>query len=91
MLDDATTGKLNDPSSNLYDGLHRRYNDAVADELDKFLSENDIQPEDMTPDQARAFVKQLKESSDPRIRAFNMRMRLREIIFRFQRALRRGE
>ena len=79
VFDQATTGPLLDPSSNLFDKEHRAYNDAVGEKFDRFLKTNQINPEKMTPDQARAFLGEIFISEDPRIRDFNMRMQMREI------------
>lgn len=88
VFDQATTGKLLDPTSNLFDREHRAYNDAVQEEFDQFLKTNRIDPAKMTPDQARGFLGEIFISEDPRIRDFNMRMQVREIrrfIFRRMR------
>jgi hypothetical protein len=85
FFDEATTGPLLDPSSNRYDQDHRAYNEAVREEFDRFLKANNIDPAEMTPDQAGEFLDQVFRSGDPRIQGFNMRMTLREIrrfIFR---------
>lgn len=91
VFESATTGQLNDPSSNYYDDLHRDYNKAVEERLDKFLEENKIRGRDMTPDQARSFAKEVEKSSDPRIRRFNMRLLLRESLYWYRRGLRGRE
>jgi hypothetical protein len=91
VFDQATTGPLLDPSSNWFDKAHRAYNDAVQEEFDRFLKTNRINPEKMTPDQARAFLGEIFISEDPRIRDFNMRMRMREIRRFILRRLRGSE
>lgn len=76
---------------NRWDAPHRVYNEAVKDLLDLFLSTNGIQEQQMTPDQARSFLKEVTESNDPRIRNFNMKIRFREFLYRLRTGIRRGE
>lgn len=90
-FESATTGKLNDPSSNYFDEVHRRYNDAVEEELDHFLKKNKITSADMTKDHAESFVKEIERSSDPRIRKFNLRMIIREGLYWYRRGPRGRE
>lgn len=87
----ATTGKLNDPSSNYFDDLHRRYNDAVEQQLDQFLRKNKINSAEMTKDQTEVFVKEIERSSDPRIRNFKLRMIIREGLYWYRRGPRGRE
>jgi hypothetical protein len=61
------------------------------DHYNRFLRENGIRPEDMTPDQARSLVDEVKRSSDPRVRGFNMRIYMREIIYWLRRTPRGSE
>ncbi|HZS63560.1 MAG TPA: hypothetical protein VFA53_03540 [Xanthobacteraceae bacterium] len=58
-------------------GLHRAYNDAVTELGNRFIEANKLRPDasDMTPDQARALLKEIRMSEDPRIRDFNLNMR----------------
>jgi hypothetical protein len=63
---------------------HSEYNDAVKEHLEKFLERNKLAPEQMMPDHARQFATEIKTSSDPRIRAFNMRIMMREIMFQLR-------
>jgi hypothetical protein len=85
VFENAVTGPLNDPSSNRYDQMHREYNKAVGESLDRFLDRNGIRSDQMTPDQARQFVDETKRSSDPRIRQFNRRLLMREINYWMRR------
>lgn len=78
VFDQATTGPLLDPSSNRFDQMHRDYSAAVGEAFDRFLKTNQINPEKMTPDQARAFLGEILISEDPRIRNFKIRMFWRE-------------
>jgi len=80
VFKNSTTGPLRDPRNNLYDKDHRLYNDAVKELFQKFKFDNGIQEGQMTPDQARQFLDSVLTSKDPRIRNFNMRMLLREIM-----------
>lgn len=86
VLDDLTTGPLTDPTSNWFDEQHRLYNKAVEEALDSFLTRNNIRSDQMTPDQARSFIRSIIRSGDPRIRPFVRRMIFREL----QQFLRRG-
>jgi hypothetical protein len=88
VFEDAKTGPLLDEATNYYDSLHRIYSRAVDDLLKQFMERNNIQPERMTPDQARAFVKEVQDSKDPRIRSLNMRIWMGEVRERLLRRLR---
>lgn len=79
VFDDDVTGRLMaGPHRN--DAEHKIYNRAVRELYDRFLSENGIQSQDMTPEQAREFLRQVKTSPDPRIRDFNLKIYRREIF-----------
>jgi hypothetical protein len=84
VFDEATTGKLYYEGNNLWDAAHRVYRDAVEKELTLFMQENDISWESMTGDQARAFVKRIKESQIPAIRNFNRTIKMRELVHKFR-------
>lgn len=75
-----TTGQLKDPTSNRYDTMHREYNDAVEEALDRFMKNNNIGRGQMTPDEARSFASEIRRSDEPRIRQFNRRVYMREIM-----------
>jgi hypothetical protein len=85
VFSEATTGPLADPKSNYYDRAHRDYNDAVRQELNKFMNEKGVSPEQMTPDQAREFVIRILESRNPTIETLRNRMILRDAVRRFSR------
>jgi hypothetical protein len=91
VFDEATTGRLHDIRSNKYDSSHRSYNEAVTDLFERFVETNKIQVEQMTPDQAHRFLKEVLDSRDYRIRNFNMRLWLRDIMRRLPRAPRGNE
>jgi hypothetical protein len=88
LFNSATTGSLNGsirthpdgtPIGNYWNGPkgpHGQYNDAVTELANRFLTENDIAPSEMTPEQALELLRQIRESDDPRIRDFNRMMRL---------------
>jgi len=63
----ATTGRL-PPGVHINGKDHRIYTRAVFEAWRKFLGKLGIGPEQVTPDQARAFVDEVIHSSDPRIR-----------------------
>ncbi len=83
-FEDQITGPLNDPSSNRYDRLHREYNLAVEEALDRYLERNEITSDQMTPEDVRRFTDELKQSRDLRIRNFILRMILLESIRRYR-------
>jgi hypothetical protein len=82
VFDDAKTGPLRIIHG--WDEPHARYNEATKELMDRFLERNEIRPDQMTADQARSLVKEIHESKDPRIRNFNMRIRLREYLYRIR-------
>jgi hypothetical protein len=90
VFENRTTGKLYNPRNNLWDIDHRAYNDAIEENFRRFLQQNGISPSSMTADQARLFVDQMLTSSDPRIRNYNMSIRMREFLFRLLRGPGRG-
>lgn len=63
------------------DGPHGQYNAAIKELGDAFLERNQIRPDQMTPDHARTMLREIRESSDPRIRQFNDTMRLLKRLF----------
>lgn len=91
VFEGATTGKLYYEGNNTWDRAHRVYRDAVDEHFSDFMQRNGIQPETMTPDQARNLIGEIESSVDPRVRNFNRAIRLREIINRIRsRAIFRG-
>jgi hypothetical protein len=65
-------------------GMHQNYNKAVQELSDRFLQTNGITPEQMTPDQARTLLKEIRESEDPRIRDYNSNLRRIRRLFRLR-------
>ena len=84
VFEDAKTGRLYYEGNNAWDKAHRIYRDAVRENFQRFLSSNSIEPERMTPEQARAFLKEIETSKDTRIRDFNRMIRMREMIYRYR-------
>lgn len=89
VFDDATTGSLPTdtfrtgpnglPQGHFWngpDGAHGRYNQAVNELSEKFLSDRSIRPSEMTPDDAWQLLAEIRESKDPRIRDYNDSVRL---------------
>jgi hypothetical protein len=82
VFDEATSGKLFvgkiDGRRHEFDGLHRQYNAATGKILERFMEEHGItdHPELMTPDHARALLKLIAESQDPRILTYRNFIRL---------------
>lgn len=90
VFEGETIGPLRAQTHNNGDG-HRDYNKAVRETFDRFKTEQGIaRSEDMTPDQARRLIDEVRGSADPRIRNFNMKIIMRELRF-FIRRGRGGE
>lgn len=70
---------------------HMLYSEAVEELLRTFLGREGISERDMTPDQARRFVDQVKTSKEPRVRDFNMNIYRREVYWLIQRRGRKPE
>jgi hypothetical protein len=90
VFDDATTGPLRAQRHGWSDS-HDRYNQAVGDALDRFMKSKGVGPEQLTADQAREFVDQVKRSTEPRIRDLNLKIFRREMLFWMRFGPRRGE
>lgn len=89
VFEEAKTGSLHFVHG--WDEPHARYNEATKELLERFMQRHNIQPEQMTVDQARSVVKEIHESRDPRIRNFNMKIRLREYLYRVRIRMRGNE
>jgi RHS repeat-associated protein len=83
VFDRATTGPI--PGGHNYGDGHNKYNEATKEMYEKWKTQNKIQCETMTPKQADDFVRQVKQSTDPRIRDFNNRIYQRIINGAFRR------
>jgi hypothetical protein len=57
-----------------YGNGHPEYNAAVRKELEAFFKANEIDPTKMTAGEAKQFVSDIRTSSVPAIRQFNMRV-----------------
>jgi len=79
FFDKARSGPLADSTVNHNTKEHRAYNDAVNDLLDEFLKKNNIAEEKMTLAQADEFVQEVKNSANPVIREFVMKIN-REVL-----------
>lgn len=91
VFEDSVTGPLRGQQhGNSYE--HTKYNDGVQEGFDRFKSQNGIaRSGDMTPEQAKRFVDEIRNSKDPRIRSFNMKIYMREFQFYLRRIPRRIE
>ena len=81
VFDEATTGPV-PTRGHRWDDAHRKYNDAVGELTKDFMAKNNIEPEKMTPEQARSLLKAVKESTNPRIRDYNMGIRMLQYMYR---------
>jgi hypothetical protein len=90
VFEEGATGPLRAQVHRGGDG-HELYTRAVKEALDRFKIENHIASDsaDMTPEQARKFLDEVKQSSDPRIRNFNFRIYMREVNYYLRRIPRR--
>jgi hypothetical protein len=70
VFEKATTGPLPFHRWHEYDDLHRLYNNAVEELMNRFMQEHNVKAEQMTPDHARAVLKAIAESENPVIRAY---------------------
>lgn len=91
VFEEGTTGPLHGKKHGFGDG-HIEYNKAVIETFDQFKTKNGIaRSEDVTPEQAKKFLDEVKASTDPRIRSFNMRIYMREFQFYLRRIPRKIE
>ncbi len=54
------------------------------------MSENSIQPEQMTPQQAQSLLKVVRESTEPRISNYNKGIRMLQYLYRLRTGTLRG-
>ncbi|MBI3705420.1 MAG: hypothetical protein HY244_16605 [Rhizobiales bacterium] len=91
VFEDGTTGPLRGQTHGNSEA-HYKYNQAVIEAFDRFKAENGIaRSEDMTPEQAKKFLDEVRASRDPWIRGFNMRIFMQEFQFYLRRIPRRIE
>lgn len=89
VFEEGATGPLRGQIHRGGEG-HDLYNQAVKDAFERFKAKNKIaRSEDMTPEHAKKFLDEVKRSSDPRIRNFNMRIYMREFQYYLRRIPRR--
>jgi hypothetical protein len=88
VFNKATVGQLFlrlDGRRHWYDEFHREYNKATGELLKGFMEENNIAgPEQMTPDHARAVLKAIAESEDPRIKHYGEFIRRLRMFYRLR-------
>jgi hypothetical protein len=84
VFENETTGKL-PPGVHVNDKDHREYTKAVFEAWRRFLAKLGLRSEQVTPDQGRAFVDEIKQSSDPRIRWYNFRLWYKQFRFNLRR------
>jgi hypothetical protein len=88
VFDRATSGHLYlgyDKRRHEYDRLHREYNKATGELLKRFMGTHNIsEPEQMTPDHARAALKAIAESEDPRIRLYGEFIKRLRLFYRLR-------
>jgi hypothetical protein len=94
VFDGSTTGRLpagrtivddtGSPVGHFWDNRHRQYSDGVRELTDRFLSDNNIDPRQMTADQTGNLLKEIRETDDPRIRNYNATIRMLRRILRFR-------
>ncbi|MBI2716645.1 MAG: hypothetical protein HYX37_19695 [Rhizobiales bacterium] len=91
VFEDATTGPLRGQKHG-NSREHMEYNKAAQEAIDNFKVKNGIaRSEDMTPEQAKKFVGEIKASTDPRIRSLNVKIFMQEFQFYLRRLPRRIE
>jgi RHS repeat-associated protein len=87
VFDRATTGPI--PGGHNFGDGHSAYNKAVNEMWDKAKA-GGMNCQSMTPNQAEDFVRQVRQSQDPRIRDFNHRIYRRIINGAFRSVPYRG-
>jgi len=89
VFEKSTTGPV-PTRGHRWDDAHRRYNKAVEQLTQDYLRENNIQPEKMTPEQARSLIKAVRQSTNPAIRNYNMGIRMLQFLYRLRTGIRGG-
>lgn len=89
VFNKATVGQLFlrlDGRRHEFDKFHREYNTATGELLERFMEEHNIagRPEQMTPDHARAVLKAIVESEDPRIKYYGEFIRRLRMFYRLR-------
>ena len=95
VFDRATVGQLFlsiDGRRHEYDAFHRAYNTATGELLQRFMQQHSIpEPEQMTPDHARAVERAIVESKDPRIQYYREFVRRLRMFYRLRTGVRGTE
>jgi hypothetical protein len=91
IFNKGTTGPLPWYGWHQNDALHRAYSEAVAELVDRYMQENNIKPEEMTPEQARAVLKATAESEEPRIRTYREMIKRMWMFYRLRSGARGNE
>jgi len=91
VFDAATTGQLPFHGWHRYDELHRVYSSAIDDLLKGFMAEHGIAEQQMTPDHARAVLRAVAESDEPRIRAYRAMLQHMGRLYRLRMGVRGSE
>lgn len=91
VFEKATTGPLPIRRWHANDALHRAYSKAVGEVMDRFIQDNSIKAEQMTPDQARSVLKAIAESEDPRIRVYGEMLKRMRMFYRLRSGARGSE
>ena len=68
-----------------FDAMHRVYNIAVTQLMERYVKRHGITPEAMTPIQAHKIVEAIHASRDPRIRDYNEIVKVLARLFRMRR------
>lgn len=74
VFDKATSGPLADDSVNRWTVEHRKHNEAVDEAFTTYMKKNNINANQMTPEQAQEILRGVKGSFDPRIRTLRMKI-----------------
>lgn len=91
VFEKATTGHPPILGWHNYNHDYRVYSDAVEDLVFRYMKEQNIRLEQMTPDQARAVLRAVAASDDPRIQNYREVFARMRMIYRILRRLRSGD
>jgi hypothetical protein len=95
VFDRATVGQLFlniDGRRHEFDAFHRAYNTATGELLERFMRQHNVpEPEQMTPDHARAVEKAIAQSNDPRIQYYREFVRRLRMFYRLRIGVRGAE
>ena len=91
VFDKAATGPLPFHGWHQFDELHRLYNAAIEDLMNRFMQEYNIKAPQMTPDHARSVLKAIADSDDPRIRVYRAMLQYMGRLYRLRTGVRGSE